>query len=206
MIPCDPENRSWTLAMELLKQRGHAQRQVYEKHPAHLAVVEKNIKPLISPGSRAAIQHLGTRVTGGPRMKGNLMILNVCFAWAGFFLLCLVFGLALCSSPEELPWNDLCFAECIANDFPFYDGGEVSFETSNSKVHQLNIAEQMTIAKRRGHQLFEKRLQRAIAHHLECAADCFKCFKRTWVELPKKIIQWHGGVMFQKLHCTILHR
>ncbi|CAL1167570.1 unnamed protein product [Cladocopium goreaui] len=30
--------------------------EVYEKHPAHLSVVEKNIKPLISPGSRAAIQ------------------------------------------------------------------------------------------------------------------------------------------------------
>ena len=33
-------------------------RQVYEKHPAHLAVIEKDIKPLISPGSRAAIQPL----------------------------------------------------------------------------------------------------------------------------------------------------
>jgi len=30
--------------------------EVYEKHRAHLAVIEKNIKPLISPGSRAAIQ------------------------------------------------------------------------------------------------------------------------------------------------------
>ena len=38
--------------------------QVYEKHRAHMAVIEKNIKPLISPGSRAAIQCLSCSAGG----------------------------------------------------------------------------------------------------------------------------------------------
>ncbi|CAK8998718.1 unnamed protein product [Durusdinium trenchii] len=33
--------------------------QVYEKHPAHLSMVEQTIKPIMTPGTRAAIQCLG---------------------------------------------------------------------------------------------------------------------------------------------------
>jgi len=52
-------NQSDLLIVLVLKRYGekHPKKiQVYEKHRAHMAVIEKNIKPLISPGSRAAIQ------------------------------------------------------------------------------------------------------------------------------------------------------
>lgn len=60
-------NQSDLLIVLVVKRYGERfpkKLQVYEKHRAHLAVIEKNIKPLISPGSRAAIQCL-SRSTGG---------------------------------------------------------------------------------------------------------------------------------------------
>eukprot|EP00439_Symbiodinium_sp_Y106_P033430 s2191_g4.t1 len=51
----DRSNRSLVALVDFTSIEAY---EVYEKHPEHLACIEQKIKPLLLPGSRAAIQYV----------------------------------------------------------------------------------------------------------------------------------------------------
>ena len=110
-----------------------------------------------------------------------LMILNVCLAWTGFVLSTLFCALSF----TEFQSRGVTFKRHVLcpmhrKGFRILWRGKDVFE--NSKVHQLKRWPSQNAVVIRN---LKSDLQRAIAHHLECSAGCFR---RKWVELPKKII------------------